>query len=111
MVDDIVSLFERIAPGKCTYTWTTLSDEGHEGTFRSLMDKTEASFLPWMDGQPNGWTVENSVALSLQMRSILDVPHDYDHACAACVVPIGLSLQLRGACKTTHLGETSLITG
>lgn len=108
MLDDSVALFERSAPGKCTYTWTTLSDAGHEGTFCSLEDETEAGFLPWMDGQPNGWTVENSVALSLQMRSILDVPPDYEHACAACVIPIGLSLQLRGACRTTHLGRRSL---
>lgn len=104
-----IEFFEKVTPGSCNSFWTPLSDEGHEGQFRSLEDDSSSEFLPWADGQPNGATVENSVILGLEKRAYFDVQHDYGHVCFACKIPIGLGLQLRGACKSTFLGMNRLV--
>ena len=102
-------MFGEYAPGLCSHSWTPFSDVGHENEFRSLEDNSSAVFMPWLDGQPNGAMVENSVVLSLDKLAYLDTPHDLGNVCAACDIPLGLLLQLRGACKSTFLGKNYLI--
>lgn len=40
------------------YFWEGITDEGHEGTWTTVLGATE-TFLPWAPGQPNGGTSAN----------------------------------------------------
>ena len=49
-------------PASCTHLWTPYSDTTSEGTFTSLEDGSEPTFLPMGVGQPNGGHNQNGVS-------------------------------------------------
>merc|ERR550534_898659 len=89
---------------ECLMMWTPYTDRGSNGKFISLEDNSDAEFLPWQDGQPNGEELESGVAIhTLRMpNAYRDVEED-ERLCAACKIKKDFVLQMRGACKDSML--------
>ena len=96
--------FNETTQGSCENIWTPFSDEMKEGVFVNLEDKTLAEFLPWGQGQPNGGTLENSVAILPSINSYIDFSSE-SRACPWCKLKVDLILTLRGLCKETSMGN------
>jgi hypothetical protein len=102
----LVSRFDTPVPGRCQYIWTPYSDAKDEGSFTSLVDGSALEYKPWMEGQPNGQRLENSITINAEsgLTPYVDVSED-EKGCASCNISLGLVLRLRGACASTLLGK------
>ena len=109
--------FQGVVPGVCSKIWTPYSDQAHEGLYVSLEDGSEASFLPWAPGQPNGANTENGVDIRLDLRNSSLPAYYYDEndkrgienfICSSCSLAGHFSLQLMGLCEHTLLGNKKL---
>ena len=109
--------FQGVVPGVCSKIWTPYSDQGREGDYISLEDGSQASFLPWAPGQPNGADTENGVDIRLDLRNISLPAYYYDEnnkrgienfICSSCSLAGHFSLQLMGLCEHTLLGNKDI---
>jgi hypothetical protein len=93
----------------CNKIWTPYSDEQEEGSFISLVDGSALEYEPWLDGQPNGGRVENSIVITTtkgrETTPYLDVNGKKKTPCSACRIKLGLVFILRGVCESTIMGE------
>ena len=98
--------FNETTSGSCEKIWTPFSDEEEEGVFVNLEDGTEAQFLPWMDGQPNGGSLQHSVAIKTSGGNTpyMDVSPGAAY-CSWCTLGSDLILSLRGVCEHTTMGK------
>ena len=109
--------FQGVVPGACSKIWTPYSDQGREGDYVSLEDGSEASFLPWAPGQPNGADTENGVDIRFGLRNSSLPAYYYDEndkrgiekfICSSCSLARHFSLQLKGLCEHTLLGNQEI---
>ena len=98
--------FKTTTSGSCEKIWTPLTDEEEEGVFVNLENGIEADFLPWLDGQPNSGSLQNSVTIwpGGGNNPYIDVS-PYDVSCSWCNLKVDLILSLRGVCKDTFMGK------
>ena len=94
----------RKIPGSCPTVWLPLSDEKSEGVWENTNLNSEAKFLKWADGQPNGFQTQNYAALVVETLDYRDFNAEESH-CATCTLNTKGMLTLRGACKGSYLGE------
>ena len=99
----IVTLLENMNSG-CKYLWTPLSDEEDEGEFRSSNAKQPATYLPWLQGQPDGVDTENHVVVEVKSKLLHDFNKNEEH-CAPCDLKKSLVLTLIGVCMNTYFGN------
>ena len=109
--------FQVVVPGACSKIWTPYSDQAHEGHYVSLEDGSKASFLPWAPGQPNGADTENGLDIRLDLRNSSLPAYYYDEndkrgiekfICSSCSLARHFSLQLKGLCEHTLLGNQDI---
>ena len=91
---------------ECGNIWTPLSDAEVEGDFRSLVDGSKPTFLPWSPNYGAKGPEENSVAIYVPEP---EAPYydagDTQIACVSCRVSVALTITLRGLCAGSYLGE------
>ena len=92
----------------CRYIWTPFSDAETEGVFVSLVDHSNATYLPWKLSQPDGGLVQSAVSIDTKGKEgpghyIDDASADY-LGCFSCSSPRRFSLKRMGACLHSHLG-------
>ena len=93
----------------CEYLWTSFSDEEVEGEFRSSMTAELATYLPWLQGQPDGADTENHVAVQVKSKLWKDAQKKEEY-CSACDLHKSLVFTLIGVCKNTYFGKYLYIT-
>ena len=106
MEDFILWFRETSKEDICKYIWTPFSDAETEGVFVSLVDHSNATYLPWMLTQPNGGLVQSAVTIDTRGgpgHYVADVGADY-LGCFSCSSPRRFSLKRMGACLHSHLG-------
>ena len=90
--------------GSCLHSWLPISDAKLEGVWENTNTNSPATFLPWIEGQPNGGRHENYVTLETENFEIRDAPHEEFH-CYSCTLKTNATLTLRGVCKDSLLGN------
>ena len=98
-----ISWYNNITNGRCLEVWTPYSDEETEGIFLNMNDGTEAKFLPWAAGQPDGGSNENNVRLVLQTSLYKDISSN-QRFCSSCFLESSLLLRLDGLCEESYIG-------
>ena len=104
--------FKGVTPqGDCGYIWTPFSDEDTEGNYTNLDDGTLATYLPWHRTDPNGGTVQNSVAIrvALMPAPYFDTYPSFTN-CFSCVLNVTVQIKWFGACQDTYLGNFVFLT-
>ena len=101
-----VSSWIRNVSESCPLIWLPLSDERKEGVWQNTNSDSVAKYLRWSEGQPNGLRTQNHAALDVQNQHFLDF-FDKDNHCAFCTLNTKASLNLRGLCMDSYLGELS----
>ena len=104
----LMSLFENMN-SSCEYMWTAFSDEKVEGEFRNSMTGELATYLPWLQGQPDGADTENHVAVQVKSKLWKDAQKKEEY-CSACDLHKSLVFTLIGVCKITYFGKYLYIT-
>ena len=119
-LQEFVSWFED-EHGPCRDIWTPITDEAEEGVFINTNTGKQPSYIPWMKGQPNGGTLQNSVAIRIESQG-LNISkeqtkyglafHDIkktDQFCGSCTLERATLFTLWGRCKRTYLGNKLII--
>jgi hypothetical protein len=101
--------YNKTTTASCYAIWTPFSDKEEEGSFKSCVDGSALEYEPWLDGQPNGGRVQNSIAIKAtngrEATPYIDVDGKKRRFCSACDIKLGLGFELRGVCESTILGE------
>ena len=107
-VNDIEKFTSQLAdiPESCPTVWLPLTDEKIEGFWEDTNLNSEAKFLRWLDGQPNGLQTQNHAALFMENLHFGDF-HAKEAHCASCTLTANTILTLRGVCKDSYLGRNS----
>ena len=109
--------FQGTVPGACSRIWTPYSDQVQEGRYVSLEDGTLSTFLPWAVDQPNGGRAENGIDIRLDPGNGSLPVFYYDEdtksgveqfICSSCSLVRHFSLQLKGVCEHTLMGENCI---
>jgi hypothetical protein len=88
----------------CVALWTPITDKAEEGVFLNSNTGAVEPFLPFQDGQPNGGTSQNFVALVLAKSGYGDMPDSLQY-CFSCNLELSTTFHLRGLCKTSNMGK------
>ena len=110
-LQELVELFQTELPGVCRNIWTPYSDQAEEGVFLSIEDNSKPTFLPWAPDQPNGAESENGIDIRLDKSGEVYYydrhisPNLDQFICSVCSLDASFSIQLRGVCEFTFMGE------
>ena len=104
-VDDLIQ-WNRKLPNPATIVWSPYSDEDQEGVWKDFY--SDIIMLEpdlFLQGEPNGKTIENCLSLSFKLNGWNDVPCAnkrslYNCVCSFMEVPI---LKLRGLCPDSNI--------
>ena len=88
----------------CPSLWMPVSDAKKEGFWENTNTNSQAKFLPWTEGQPNGLETQNYVALETENFEFGDTNKKELH-CSSCTLKTNAVLNLRGVCEDSLLGD------
>ena len=88
----------------CPSLWMPVSDANKEGFWENTNTNSQAKFLPWTEGQPNGLETQNYVALETENFEFGDTNKKELH-CSSCTLKTNAVLNLRGVCEDSLLGK------
>jgi hypothetical protein len=101
---DITAKYVKETRSSCSNVWMPISDKAEEGVYRSTNDGTRETFLPWVDGDPNGAEAENNVYLKTALKGYVDISQGYPY-CTLCTINSTVTMSLRGLCMDSFIGK------
>ena len=104
---NITADYVKKTKSSCSQVWLPISDKDEEGEYRNTNDGSRETFLPWAEGEPNGWKLHNNVVLMTGSQKYSDTFRGY-RQCALCTLEITKTMTLRGACKGSYFGNINI---
>ena len=92
---------------ECFNIWTPLSDEAVEGEWRSLIDGSKQTFLPWSPNYGARGPQDNSLGIYAPEpeTSFYDTVGEEQESCISCTMNRSLTLYLKGLCDGSTFGK------